>query len=58
MENEKVSGIGNSDFFWENLGIKFTVPSEQDFDEILEFYKREFVPGIFFLSDPTKKASP
>ena len=45
--------VQRNDEFWENLGITFSVPSEADFDEILDFYLREFVPGssihVFFL---------
>ena len=33
--------------YWKNLGIKFSIPSEENFDELLEFYMREFVPGLF-----------
>ena len=44
--------VQRNDEFWENLGITFSVPSEADFDEILDFYLREFVPGssihVFF----------
>ena len=41
--------VQRNDEFWENLGITFSVPSEADFDEILDFYLREFVPGLFLI---------
>ena len=47
QQNTKLTNLGKDDSFWENLGINFTIPSEEDFDEILEFYRREFVPGTF-----------
>ena len=33
---------------WETLGIKFSNPTEEDFDEILDFYLKQFVPGTKF----------
>jgi len=33
---------------WETLGIKFLNPTEEDFDEILDFYLKQFVPGTKF----------
>jgi hypothetical protein len=33
---------------WETLGIKFLKPTEEDFDEILDFYLKQFVPGTNF----------
>ncbi len=46
MESEKKKRKGEE--YWEELGIKFSIPSEENFDELLEFYMREFVPGLFF----------
>ena len=53
--------VQRNDEFWENLGITFSVPSEADFDEILDFYLREFVPGsyihVFFKKNGSSPAS-
>jgi hypothetical protein len=45
MESEKTKR--KDEKYWENLGIKFSIPSEEDFEELREFYMREFVPGWY-----------
>ena len=43
-EKKKVRQRRSTNDF-QTLGIHFSIPSEEDFDEILDFYLREFVPG-------------
>ena len=44
-ETKKVSIQRKSDTFWDDLGLKFSTPSVEDYNDIVKIFLQEFIPG-------------
>ena len=48
-ETKKISIERKSDTFWDGLGLKFSTPSIEDYNDIVKIFLQEFIPGKILL---------